>query len=82
MECKQKVQATTSNRMNINVAQQYCWHCAVDEVYDLQRTKNTGLCKLSGKSFGEVMPNFIIGLTKDVSHEQLTRQPLNICYGQ
>ena len=26
------------------------------------RTKNTGLGKLSGKSFGEVMPNFIIGL--------------------
>ncbi len=26
------------------------------------RTKNTGLCKLSGKSFGEIMPNFIVGL--------------------
>jgi hypothetical protein len=58
----QKVQATTSDRTNINVAQQYRWHCAVDEVYDLMRTKNTGLCKLSGKSFGELMPHFIIGL--------------------
>ncbi len=58
----QKVQATTSDRTNINVAQQYRWHRAVDEVYDLMRTKNTGLCKLSGKSFGELMPHFIIGL--------------------
>ncbi len=57
-----KVQATTSNRTNINVAQLYRWHCAVDEVYDLMRTKNTGLCKLSGKSFGEIMPHFIINL--------------------
>ena len=31
----QKVQATTSDRTNINVAhQQYRWHRAVDEVYD------------------------------------------------
>jgi len=58
----QKVQATTSDRMNINVAQQYRWHRAVDEVYDLMRTKNTRLCKLSGKSFGELMPYFIIVL--------------------
>jgi hypothetical protein len=43
-------------------AQQYCWDCAVDEVYDFMRTKNTGLCKLSGKTFGEVMPNFMVGL--------------------
>ena len=49
----QKVQATTSDRTNINVAQQYRWHRAVDEVYDLMRTKNTGLCKLLGKSFGD-----------------------------
>ncbi len=60
----QKVQATTSDRTNINVAQQYRWHCAVDEVYDFMRTKNTGLCKLLGKSFGEIMPHFIIGLNE------------------
>ena len=58
----QKVQATTSNRTNTNVAHQYHWHRAVEEVYDSMRTKNTGLCKLSGKSFGESMPHFIIGL--------------------
>jgi hypothetical protein len=58
----QKVQATPSNRMNINVAQQYRWHRAVEEVYNFMRAKNTGLCKLWGKSFGEIMPHFIIGL--------------------
>jgi hypothetical protein len=63
-KCKQKVQATTSNRTNINTAQQYRWHCAVDKVCDFMRTKKTGLCKLSGKSFGEVMPNFIGGLNE------------------
>ncbi len=63
-KCAQKVQATTRDRTNINVAQQYRWHCAVDEVYDFMRIKNTGLCKLLGKSFGEVVPRFIIGLDK------------------
>ena len=58
----QKVQATTSDRMNINVAHQFRWHRAVDEVDDLMRMKNTGLCKLTGKSFGEIMPHFIISL--------------------
>jgi hypothetical protein len=58
----QKVQATTSNRTNINMVQQYRWHRTVQEVYNLMQTKNTGLCKLLGKSFGEIMPHFIIGL--------------------
>ena len=59
--------------MNINVAQQYRWHCAVDEVYDLMRTKNTRLCKLLGKSFGELMPYFIIGLDEMC--------PMSDCHG-
>jgi hypothetical protein len=58
----QKVQATTSDRTNINVAQQYCLHHAVEEVYAFMRTKNTGLCKFWGKSFGKIMPHFIIRL--------------------
>ena len=41
------------------MAQQYRWHCAVQEVYNFMQTKNTGLCKLSGKSFGA---QFIIDL--------------------
>ncbi len=59
-----KVQATTSNRTNINVAQQYCWHWAVDEVYEHLRSVNTRLCQSTGKTFGEVMPDFLIGFDK------------------
>lgn len=58
----QKVQATTTDRTNINIPQQYCWHKLVDEVYNYLRTINTGLCQKSGKTFGEVMPHFLIGL--------------------
>jgi hypothetical protein len=58
----QKVQATMSDCTNISLGQQFCWHRIVDEEYDLLRTSNTGLCKRSGKSFGEVMGHFIVGL--------------------
>jgi hypothetical protein len=58
----QKVQATTSDCTNINLGKQFCWHCIVDEEYNLLRTSNTGLCKRSRKSFGEVMGHFIVGL--------------------
>lgn len=58
----QKPQSTTSDRTNINIAQQYRWHRLIDTEYNNLRTQNTGLCKLSGKSFGEVMDHFIIGL--------------------
>jgi hypothetical protein len=54
-----KVQATTSDRTNINVAQQCRWHQAVDEVYKHLRRV---LCQSTGKTFGEVMPDFLIGL--------------------
>lgn len=58
----QKVQATTTDRTNINIPQQYRWHKVVDEVYNYLRTNNTGMCQKSGKTFGEVMPHFLIGL--------------------
>ena len=58
----QKVQATTSDRTNINLAQQYRWHRLVDHEYDRLRDLNKGRCKKSGKLFGEVMHHFIIGL--------------------
>jgi hypothetical protein len=31
----QKVQATTSDRTNISLGQQFHWHCIVDEEYKL-----------------------------------------------
>ena len=58
----QKPQATTSDRTNINIAQQYRWHRLVDAEYDNLRVVNIGLCKKSGKTFGEVMSHFIVGL--------------------
>jgi hypothetical protein len=50
----QMPQATTSDRTNINIAQQYQWHRLVDAEYDNLHTINIGLCKKSGKTFGEV----------------------------
>jgi hypothetical protein len=60
----QKVQATISDCTNISLGQQFCWHCIVDEEYNLLRTSNTGLCKQSGKTFGEVIGHFIVGLNE------------------
>ena len=34
----------------------------MDEVYDYLRTKNTGLCQMTGKIFWELMKEFLIGL--------------------
>ncbi len=59
-----KVQATMSDRTNISLGQQFHWHCIIDEEYDLLHTSNTGLCKRSGKTFGEVMGHFIVGLNE------------------
>ena len=58
----QKVQATTSDRIAISLPQQHRWHVAVDDQYKFLRETNVGLCTKSGKSFGEVMAHFIIGL--------------------
>ena len=61
-EAAVKAQPTTSDRTNINVAQQYRWHRLVDQEYDYLRATNTGLCGRSGKTFGEVIEHFIWGL--------------------
>ena len=60
----QKVQATTSDRNNINISQQYLWHTIFDKVFTILISKNVGLRKKSGNNFVEVMHNFIIGLDK------------------
>ena len=57
-----KVQPTTSDRTNINVAQQYRWHRLVDEEYARLRATNTGPCRKTGKTFGEIIQHFIWGL--------------------
>ena len=54
-------QGTTTKRTAITFEQQWRWHTAVDAAYDQLRTRNTGMCKLTGKTFGELMGYFIIG---------------------
>ena len=56
-----KAQKTTSKRCQITVAQQLRWHKRFDEGIKFLREQNTGLCKLTGKQFGEVMKHFIVG---------------------
>ena len=58
----QKVQATTSERININVAQQFRWHSVMDHVYNLVRENNTCVFSKTGKSFGELIQHYIVGL--------------------
>ena len=58
----QKFQETTSDRIAISLPQQFRWHMAVDNAYKTLRETNLGLCKKSGKTFGEIMSHFIIGL--------------------
>ena len=57
-----KPQATTSDRTNINAAQQWRFHTLVDRVFDELRDANLGKCNKSGKTFGEVFQHFVIGL--------------------
>ena len=57
-----KVQPTTSDRTNINVAQQYRWHRMVDQEYSYLREVNTGRCRKTSKVFGEVIQHCIVGL--------------------
>ena len=56
-----KAQATTTKRTAITVTQQYRWHMMIESCYAELRQHNTGLCKHSGKTFGEVIEHFIWG---------------------
>ena len=56
-----KAQKTTLCRSQCTVVEQYCWRKTVDKALDLLRDKNTGLCRKSGKSFGELIQHFVIG---------------------
>ena len=55
-----KAQASTEKRSQITVSQQWRWHQAVEGAYEFLRKHNKGKT-LDGKSFGEVMPYFILG---------------------
>ena len=57
-----KAQPTTAKSTAINTAHQWRWHNPVDETYNTLRYENNGVCKNIGKTFGEVVPHFIIGI--------------------
>jgi hypothetical protein len=52
-------QQTTTKRSNITVPQQYRWHQTYEHSLDELRCKNTGVCRISGKTFGELIHCFI-----------------------
>jgi hypothetical protein len=56
-----KAQKTSTRRSNITVAQQYRWFKLYGRALRYLREKNTGVCRLTGKSFGELIDHFIVG---------------------
>ena len=56
-----KAQKTTSKRSMITVEQQFRWFKTYGEGVNYLRRMNTGTCKKTGKTFGEVIQHFIIG---------------------
>ena len=57
-----KAQSTTSDRTAITADQQFRWTKLVDDEYARARRVNTGTCPNTGKQFGELFDNFVIGL--------------------
>jgi hypothetical protein len=56
-----KAQATTKKRSAITTAQQYRWHKTFEACLNELRDRNTGVCRVTGKTFGEVIHNYIVG---------------------
>jgi hypothetical protein len=56
-----KTQMTTTKRSAITVKQQYRWFQTYGLAVQFLREKNTGLCKETGKTCGELIAHFIIG---------------------
>ena len=56
-----KAQKTTSKRSQCTVAQQFRWFKLYEKALLFLRTKNTGVCNKTGKSFGELIDHFILG---------------------
>ena len=58
---KVKAQKTTTRRSAITVDQHFLWHTTYDGALDDLRRLNTGVCRLTGKTFGELIHYFITG---------------------
>ena len=50
-----------SQHSQCTVAQQFRWRKRVENVLDILWTNNTGVCRRTGKLFGELIEHFIIG---------------------
>jgi len=54
-------QQTTTKRSAITLIQQFRWHTTYEHALNELRRLNTGVCRLTGKTFGEVIHHFITG---------------------
>jgi hypothetical protein len=63
-----KAQATTTKRSAITVAQQFRWHTMYEAGLNQLRERNTGVCNLTGKTFGELIRHFIVGGDETCMH--------------
>ena len=53
-------QATTTKRSNCTVAEQFRWFNTYADALNFLREKNTGRCRKTGKTFGELIIYFIV----------------------
>ena len=56
-----RAQKTTTKRSAITVEQQFRWFTTYEAALEFLRVSNTGLCKVSGVAFGELIQHFIVG---------------------
>ena len=54
-------QSTTAKQSGVVVMQQYCWHSMYESDLKELRRRNTGVYKVTGKTFGELIHHFIVG---------------------
>jgi hypothetical protein len=54
-------QLTTTNRCTITVSKQWDWHTRYETAIGKLCQLNTGVCRVKGKVFGELIQHFIVG---------------------
>jgi len=59
-----KAQKSTTKRSQCTVAQQFRWFKNVRKGMDFLSKNNTGVCRKTGKTFGELINHFIVGTDK------------------
>ena len=72
-----KYQATATKRSSITFAQQFFWHTTFEAVLNKLRELNTGEYNLTGKTFRELIWNFIVDGDKTFMHVSLIHLNVN-----